>query len=109
MKQVSFIAGICLIVLIVIAGILIFDINRPVPPSYASIASFEECVAGGYPILESYPPQCTTPDGRVFIQSDLATSTFEDFNQGTSSPSQGIASSTSKTPLPNQATTNNHL
>ncbi|MCA9397288.1 hypothetical protein KC573_00515 [candidate division WWE3 bacterium] len=32
------------------------------------IASFEDCVAAGYPILESYPEQCNTPDGRHFVR-----------------------------------------
>jgi|GEM_PF-1242619 len=31
------------------------------------INSFEECVDAGYPILESYPRQCRTPDGKNFI------------------------------------------
>ena len=34
----------------------------------ASISSFEECANAGYPIMESYPEQCTTPDGRSFTQ-----------------------------------------
>ncbi len=32
-----------------------------------SIRSFEECGAL-YPIMESYPPRCATPDGRSFTQ-----------------------------------------
>lgn len=31
-------------------------------------ASFEECVAAGYPIAESYPRQCFTPDGKGFVE-----------------------------------------
>jgi len=30
--------------------------------------SFEECVAQGYPVLESYPRQCKTPDGQTFVE-----------------------------------------
>ena len=33
-----------------------------------SINSFEECVTQGYLILESYPRQCKTPDGRTFVE-----------------------------------------
>ena len=33
-----------------------------------NIASFAECSATGYPILESYPPQCVTPRGQRFVQ-----------------------------------------
>lgn len=32
------------------------------------ISSFEECQAAGYPIMESYPEQCKTPDGLNFIR-----------------------------------------
>jgi hypothetical protein len=33
-----------------------------------SIDSFEECAAAGYPIMESYPEQCMTPDRRTFTR-----------------------------------------
>ena len=32
------------------------------------ISSFEECIAKGYPVLESYPRQCKTPDGETFVE-----------------------------------------
>jgi len=42
------------------------------PPSSGcgekQIKSFQDCVALGYPILESYPRQCKTPDGRIFTE-----------------------------------------
>ncbi len=34
----------------------------------ADISTFEECAATGYPIMESYPEQCRTPDGRTFVR-----------------------------------------
>lgn len=34
----------------------------------SKINSFNECAAAGFPILESYPPQCKTPDNRSFTQ-----------------------------------------
>ncbi|VVC03196.1 Uncharacterised protein [Candidatus Bilamarchaeum dharawalense] len=37
-------------------------------PDYSNITNFDECAAAGYPILESYPPQCRTPDNRTFVQ-----------------------------------------
>jgi len=33
------------------------------------ISSFDECAAAGYPIMESYPARCKTPDGRTFTQT----------------------------------------
>ncbi|MCE9644082.1 hypothetical protein K8Q93_02500 [Candidatus Parcubacteria bacterium] len=32
------------------------------------ITTFEECAAAGYPIMESYPEQCRTPDGKTFAR-----------------------------------------
>jgi len=37
------------------------------PPSM--INSFEECVAAGNPVMESYPRQCRTLDGKHFVES----------------------------------------
>ena len=34
----------------------------------AAISSYEECVAAGYPIMESYPEQCAVPDGPTFTR-----------------------------------------
>ncbi|MFH1712471.1 MAG: hypothetical protein ABH846_04540 [Patescibacteria group bacterium] len=36
--------------------------------SPTEITSFEECVAAGNPIMESYPRQCATPDGQSFTE-----------------------------------------
>lgn len=33
-----------------------------------SIKSFEDCEKQGYPVKESYPRQCMTPDGRNFVE-----------------------------------------
>lgn len=32
------------------------------------ISSFEECVAAGYPVMESQPRQCRTPEGELFVE-----------------------------------------
>lgn len=32
------------------------------------ITTFEECVAAGNPVMESYPRQCNTPDGKNFVE-----------------------------------------
>ncbi len=34
----------------------------------ASIQSFEDCAAAGYPVLEIYPEQCNVPDGPSFTR-----------------------------------------
>lgn len=32
------------------------------------VLSFEDCVAAGYPVMESSPRQCRTPDGRTYAE-----------------------------------------
>jgi flagellar basal body-associated protein FliL len=32
------------------------------------ITNFQECVRAGYPVGESYPRQCWTPDGKHFVE-----------------------------------------
>ncbi len=34
----------------------------------SKISNFEECVKAGYPVMESYPRQCTVPGGRFFVE-----------------------------------------
>jgi hypothetical protein len=36
--------------------------------STENITSFADCKKAGYPILESYPAQCKTPDGKTFTE-----------------------------------------
>jgi hypothetical protein len=50
-------------VVFVIAVVSFFYISRTKDPI---VTNYEECVAAGYPIQESFPPQCVTPDGRTF-------------------------------------------
>lgn len=42
--------------------------DEPLPDPDRIIETFEECAAAGYPILDSYPEQCETPDGRRFTR-----------------------------------------
>jgi glucose/arabinose dehydrogenase len=37
-------------------------------PMYNLINSFEDCVADGNPVMESYPRQCRTEDGKHFVE-----------------------------------------
>jgi hypothetical protein len=67
---------------ILAVALLIFGCidNGAIPSPTKNITSFEECVKAGYPILESYPRQCRTPDGRNFISG----TDFMEVNQNTS-------------------------
>lgn len=33
-----------------------------------TINNFEQCAQAGYSVMESYPRQCQTPDGRNFVE-----------------------------------------
>jgi len=43
-----------------------------VPPFQPMVTSFEECVAAGNPVMESYPRQCRSADGQHFVE-DIST------------------------------------
>lgn len=53
--------------LAVIALVLIKVAPRVSMPAPVA-SSFEECAAQGNPVMESYPRQCRTPDGRIFVE-----------------------------------------
>src|SRR3989344_9169630 len=37
----------------------------------SAISTFEECADAGFPVMESYPRQCRTPDGKNFVEEIL--------------------------------------
>lgn len=56
-----------IIIGLLIAGGAYFFWREAEAPSPV-VSSFEECAAAGYPIMESYPEQCRTPDGKTFVR-----------------------------------------
>jgi len=57
-------------VIILIGATGYFVVNRRILSELArTISSFDECAKAGYPIGESYPRQCWTPDGRRFVET----------------------------------------
>ena len=65
MKPTS-IVGAAIVIGVVAIFMLAFDSIQKKEQLF-SITTFEECAAAGYPIMESYPEQCRTPDGRTFV------------------------------------------
>ncbi len=55
--------GIILAVLLLAGGYYFFQRQKAV-----SVSTFSECEQAGYPVGESYPRQCWTPDGRNFVE-----------------------------------------
>jgi hypothetical protein len=66
-----------LVVVILIGGLVYAWVHIREEGKILDISTYEECVAAGYPVMESYPTRCATPDGRTFVNPDqeLATTT----------------------------------
>lgn len=60
------------ITILIILGLLIIGAGTWfllwIPTTSPSISSYDDCAAAGYQILETYPEQCRTPDGRTFTR-----------------------------------------
>jgi hypothetical protein len=69
MKRSALIAFITFDVIVVALAAWFFYQQATKPPT-TSINSYADCVAAGYPIQESYPEQCRTPDGKSFTNPD---------------------------------------
>jgi hypothetical protein len=66
MRAKFLIVGIALLSALIVALILIRPQHAVAPT--VSITSFEECEKAGYPILETYPEQCRTSSGGLFVR-----------------------------------------
>lgn len=66
---------------LVIIGMIVYGLAPRMSASVPSpmITNFDECVAAGNPVMESYPEQCRTADGRLFVNA----------NQSETFPAQG--------------------
>ena len=52
--------------ILIILALTIFLVNGCMP----EVNSFYDCIKAGYPVMESYPRQCKTPDGRTFVEGE---------------------------------------
>lgn len=58
---------IIVLIIVVVLGVgvgVYFYFKKP----EIKIESFTDCAKAGYPVMESYPRQCKTPDGKTFIE-----------------------------------------
>ena len=71
MNQKGFVNIIALVVIIIALGSVVtyFALNRQSSLPSGAITNFEECARAGYPVGESYPRQCWTPDGKRFVEA----------------------------------------
>lgn len=70
--------AIVLVAVSLLVGVgIIFLVYSQTRSDDSSISTYDECAAAGYPVLMSYPNQCSTPDGRTFIQDTDTDSSVE--------------------------------
>jgi hypothetical protein len=56
-------------IIIVLAGVGLYaQFYQQRSPLPKEITNFDDCEQAGYPVGESYPRQCWTPDGRNFVE-----------------------------------------
>ena len=55
------------VVLLIAGGLFLAWARNTQEGRWLSITTFDECASAGYPVMESYPEQCRTPDGRTFM------------------------------------------
>ena len=60
--------GLAVLLLIVVGCKPAGEITDTPPYRPPQIDSYEACIAAGFPIIETAPPQCETADGRIFVQ-----------------------------------------
>jgi len=65
MQKIILIVG---LVIIVVAGAFFSWNYIKSKQVISAINNFNECAAAGFPVAESFPRQCRTPDGRAFIE-----------------------------------------
>lgn len=70
-KRKAIIISIIAVVVVAAGGVAFYLYNR-----MQTASSYAECVNAGNPIMDSYPQQCRTPDGKTFVDPD-ATRTLE--------------------------------
>lgn len=54
-----------LVLMAIVGGVYLFNKKEPT----FIVGTFEECIAAGNPVMESYPRQCTSKDGKHFIEN----------------------------------------
>lgn len=58
------------VIVAIILGYWLYETNKtPADNAPLFVTNFEECVAAGYPVAESFPRQCRTPDGTVYVEN----------------------------------------
>lgn len=73
MKKIIF----TILALVVLVGGFIIINKKASAPILSDIKTFEDCESAGFAVMESYPRQCRTPDGRLFAEEIVPTITYK--------------------------------
>jgi len=58
--------GFIVVLAVALMGFYIYSFFQT--PSLKQVLSFSDCEKAGYPVMESYPRRCRTPDGRTYTE-----------------------------------------
>ena len=73
--------------------LIIFFMWKEIAVAPVSVRNFTECAAQGYPIIQTEPRECRTPDKQVFIEEDTTLSVKANLIQvDNPKPSQTVSS-----------------
>ncbi|MFZ2149590.1 MAG: hypothetical protein WAV15_00300 [Minisyncoccia bacterium] len=56
------------LVVLALLGYWLYQARKSSDDSSLFLTSFEDCVAAGYPVMETYPRQCQAPDGIIYVE-----------------------------------------
>ncbi|KKR05726.1 MAG: hypothetical protein UT34_C0002G0233 [candidate division WS6 bacterium GW2011_GWF2_39_15] len=74
-----------MIIIIGLLGVVAFLLYQST--KYKDIKNYDDCVKAGYPVQESYPSRCTTPDGKSF-ENPLERKQIDNETPDTEEPNQ---------------------
>ncbi len=73
--------------------------------SSSIVTSFDECVAAGYPVAESFPRVCRTPEGGKFVEPKTSPSNNSNTNSSTTNSATNTTTNSSTNSATNTSTT----
>jgi hypothetical protein len=61
---------IIIIIVLIVAGMTwwLYGQSHQNKDGIMAVNSYEDCIAAGYPVMDSYPEQCQTPEGETFVR-----------------------------------------
>ncbi len=66
-----------ILVLALAVGVFMYFDSRKTDTPVVTVLSFEDCEKAGYPVMESHPRQCRTPDGRTYAEEITPPITYD--------------------------------